>query len=810
MKRWLKISLKILAIFFTLVVLVWLGAAYYINHNNKAILNTILTQLNANVNGKIEVERMETTLLKGFPGVSVSLKKVLLRDSLWNQHKNDLLNAADIAVSLNIFSLIAGNIKINKIDINNARIYLYTDSTGYSNTSMFKRKSEGKANKKDQQAFEIKRVDFNEVDLTVDNRRRFKLFNFSVAELKGKIDYPDSGWNSTLKLKTKVNSFAFNTKKGSFLEGKTLEGTLITHYNNDRKEITIEQKELKIGQDEFLIGATINLAKDESAFAIDVRADNILYQNIALLLSPNISTKLLKFVIDKPIAVVGHIIDDGNKANRDPLIDVRIHVKDNGVTIPSGRLTNCSFTGTFTNRDTLGKPIGDRNSAIRFFDLTGDYYNAPLKIDTFAITNLERPIAAGFITSQFPLEKLNSSFGGETFNFKNGTADVRLYCKTDIDNFKFTKPVLSGNVVIKGANITYIPRNMNLINSNLTLNFNQKDLNITNSKFQLGKSILNMNCSIENFLNFYYTDPEKIVVDLKLSSPTLSLSEFMSFLGPRKSITKKPATKNSVKEVSDQLAAVLEASKVNIQLNVNRAIYKRFTANNLSASISMLGNGIYFNKINISHAGGNLNLTGNIKQSGSVNKFVLNSVIKRVNVKEFFHAFENFGQTSITSQNLKGYLSAKVNTTGSITDKGNIVSRAMYGQVIFNLNNAALIGFEPLQKVQKLAFPNRDFSNITIANLDGTMTLEGDKIAISPMQVNTSVLNFNMKGIYGLSNGTDIALDIPLRNPKKNEGITNKEELKIARMKGIVLHLRAIDDGKGGIKVRWNGDRDKD
>ncbi|HTM99819.1 MAG TPA: hypothetical protein VL088_13780, partial [Pedobacter sp.] len=117
MARWLKISLRIVAVFFILVVLVWLGAAYYINHHNKAILNTILKQLNANVNGKIEVAKMETTLLKGFPGVSVSLKKVVLRDSLWKQHQNDLLNAADIDVSLNIFSLIAGSININKIGI---------------------------------------------------------------------------------------------------------------------------------------------------------------------------------------------------------------------------------------------------------------------------------------------------------------------------------------------------------------------------------------------------------------------------------------------------------------------------------------------------------------------------------------------------------------------------------------------------------------------------------------------------------------------------------------------------------------------
>ncbi len=809
MARWLKISLKVLASFFLLIIILWLGATYYINHNNKAILGTILNQLNSNVNGKIEVGSMETTLLKGFPGVSVSLKKVQLRDSLWAQHKHDLLNADDIDVSLNVFSLIAGNIKINKIGINNATIYIYTDTAGYTNTSMFKSKTPIKEKSpKEKPAFQIKKVDFNKVNLIVDNQRRFKLFNFQIAEVNGKIDYPDSGWNGSLKLKTMVKSFAFNTRKGSFIKNKTLEGTLIAHYNNEHKTVTIDPEKLIIGGDEFFIGAKIDLAKNESAFAIDIRADQILYKNISLLLSPNISSKLLKFAIEKPIGVVGHIIDDGNKTGKDPLINVRMNVKDNNVTIPSGQLNNCTFTGTFTNKDTVGHPIGDENSAIKFYGLTGDYYNAPIKVDTFTVSNLARPIATGFITSQFPLEKLNSSIGGETFNFKNGTADVRLYCKADIDNFTFTKPTLTGFVAIKGANITYLPRNLTLVNSSLTLNFNQKDLNITGSRFQLGKSVLNMSCSIQNFLNFYYTDPEKILVKLNMSSPQLNLGEFMSFLGQRRTVKKKTTSKNAVKEVSDQLSTVLEESKVQIQLNVNKAIYNQFVANNLNADISMLGDGIYFNKINISHAGGHLSLNGNIKQLGAINKFTINSVISKVNVKEFFNAFENFGQSSITNQNLKGYLSAKVNAAGSITDKGNIVKRAMFGKVIFNLNNAALINFEPLRKVQKLAFANRDFSNIVIDNLDGIFTLSGDKVYISPMQVNTSVLNFNMQGVYGLGLGTDIAMDIPLRNPKKDEGITDKEEKKLARMKGIVLHLKAIDDGTGGIKVRWNKDHD--
>jgi hypothetical protein len=64
-----------------------------------------------------------------------------------------------------------------------------------------------------------------------------------------------------------------------------------------------------------------------------------------------------------------------------------------------------------------------------------------------------------------------------------------------------------------------------------------------------------------------------------------------------------------------------------------------------------------------------------------------------------------------------------------------------------------------------------------------------------------------MTGIYGINNGTNIAMDIPLRNPKKDENITDNEQKKLARMKGIVLHLKAVDE-EGKLKIRWNKDHE--
>ncbi|RYD80489.1 MAG: AsmA family protein, partial [Sphingobacteriales bacterium] len=730
---------------------------------------------------------------------------VSLKDSLWAKHRHDLLKAQDIDVSLNVMSLIFGSVNINQITLNNASIYIYTDSAGYSNTSIFKTKAtaEKKSGSKSSSDFAVKKIDFNKVNLIVDNKKRFKLFDFNIDQIQGRLNYPDSGWTGKIKLKTLVNSFAFNTRKGSFLKNKVLSGTLSAHYSKDLDAVILDPEVINIGENPFKIGAKIDLAK--SGFDLSIAVDQILFKDVALLLSPNISSKLLKFGIDKPIDIRGNIIDDGSGKYGDPLIKVGIKVRDNVVSIPAGKLTSTNFDGSFTNQDTVGGIIGDENSAIKFYKLTAKYYNAPLKIDTFTVTNLSRPIATGLVTSQFPLSNLNNSLGTNDFEFKNGTANLRLYCKADIDNFRFTKPVVSGKIQIADADILYIPRKLHLVKSALNINFNQNDLSIQNGHFQLGRSILNVDCSIANFANLYYTDPDKILVNLKMHSPQLYLNEFLPFLGPR-SAKKKPKSNNSIKTASKELSNVLEVSKMNIRLTVDKAIYDKFTAKNLDADISLRGEGIYFNKISVAHAGGQLSLNGNIIQEATSNTFKINSKISHVSVSDFFYSFDNFGQGSITNKNLKGYLSSLVNINGRISHTGKIIPRSISGKVVFNLKNAALVNFEPLEKVGKLAFANRNLSDIRINNLDGILNIRGDKIDISPMQINSSVLNLNVKGIYGLTSGTNIAMDIPLRNPKGDETLDRKQKRE-ARMRGIVLHLKAYDE-KGELKVKWNKDHD--
>ncbi len=140
MPHWLKRSIQIFASLMLLIIVIFIGLAIYVNTHKKELLISITKELNRNLNGSLTIGGMEPTFLKGFPGVSVSLKKVEIKDSLWSVHHHSLLTATNFGITVNTLALLRGTIEIKKIAIKDAEIYLFTDSTGYSNTSVFKKK----------------------------------------------------------------------------------------------------------------------------------------------------------------------------------------------------------------------------------------------------------------------------------------------------------------------------------------------------------------------------------------------------------------------------------------------------------------------------------------------------------------------------------------------------------------------------------------------------------------------------------------------------------------------------------------------
>lgn len=803
MPKWLKILLKILGALILLFIVTAVGITIYVANNKEKVLAQVIKKLNENLDGTLTVGDIKPSFFSNFPDVSLALKDVVIRDRQFARHHHTLLESKNFNVSVNTAALFRGAISINNIAINNASIDLYTDSTGYSNTAVFKK------NKKDSikteanegnSSTQLKKFSLANVNFTINNQKANKLFNFTVDQLNGKMNYPDTGWHAAVHLNVLAKSLAFNTKRGSFIKNKQIQTDLEAGFNEKTGKISVKSNNFDIGGDVFGLNALFVTGKGDDSFAFHLANDKLLWRRASALLAPNIQKVLNRFNLDNPIGVKALI--SGSFGGGDPYFYVSAIVGNNRLTIPGAVIDDCNFNAVFTNENIKGKGFTDANSIIRLAKFKGSYSHLPFTIDTGSVANLEVPIATGNFKANFPVTNFNYLLGSKVAKFTKGTADMNLRYKADVVNLKLNKPIVQGTINLKDVSISYIPRNLNLSNSSISMNFIGNDLLLNNIRLQSGKSIVRMEGQVKNFLNLYYSAPEKILIDWQVTSPQIYLAEFIGFLNSTKQSAAAVKRRNSG-NVVEQLATVLNSARADMHMRINELHYRKFLATNVTADLLLSEDGIRINQASLKTADGSLKLTGNLVQKQKVNDFIVATTISNVNVSKFFYAFDNFGLTDLTSENLKGYLSARTSTVGSITNTGDIVKHSIRGKVLLNLKDGALLNFKPIKSVGKFAFPFRDLDNITLSALDADFDLMGDKIIINPMEISSSVLNMDVAGVYGLTNGTDIALDVPLRNPKNDAQITDKEELKKKRFKGIVLHIRAHEE-EGKLKIGWN------
>jgi uncharacterized protein involved in outer membrane biogenesis len=795
-----KKTFKIIGFFFiglfALILASAVGLRIYFERNKTEIVEKINSQINENILGEVKIGDIGYKFLTGFPNFTVVLNDVELKDSLFPIHKRTLLKAKDIEVRLNVLSLLKKEVNMRKIVINNATIDLYKDKNGVSNSNIFRTK---KGKTKSSTTTSINEVILKNVNFISENQQGNKLFYFEIKSLKSKIRYLSEGWKTDVHLKTFAKSLAFNTQYGSFVRDKEIDGKLAVDFSKAQNRISIVTEKLKIGGDTFKIRAHFNVGKGNALFDIDIKT-NILWHNASNLLSNNISSKLNEFDLKAPLEASCFIKGDMS-AKGDPEIVVDAVIEDDQLKTYYGTVENCSFKGKFTNNYKNGLGFNDANSAIFITNFKGDYSEIPIRIPSGIINNLEKPVATGKFNSEFNVEKLKSIINEDFIKFSEGTAKVNLDYKFDIVDLKLNKPDFTGKIIINNTSFYYKPKNINFQKTDIELHFIEQALLIKKIKFQNKVNTVYMEGRADNFLNLYYDAPEKMMVNWKIYSPYLDIKQIISVL----SYHNKSLPVKNKNQSSDQLQEVFSKSKANLDLLVDKLSYKKMTGSQFKVNIMLTNGGLYVKKGSMQGSGGSfISFDAQLVPKKELLLFKSNVSLRDGEISRFLASFNNFGVKSFSSNSIKGKLSLQASLAGTLNSERDLILNSIAGNVKFDVKNGTLKDFEPIQKIGKIAFQNRDVSNITFSDLYSNATIKGDKINIKELKVTSNVLNFDVNGVYSLSNtGTNLAVKLPLRNPKDDYLDSNTMQREALRYKGIVLNLRVVDgeDGKTKIKL---------
>jgi hypothetical protein len=775
----------------------------YFKNNKEEIVTQINAKINENITGTIVIGDINYKFFKGFPNMTLALSQVELKDSLWALHKRTLLKAEQIEVRVNVLGLLSNEINIDKIEIQQATLHLFKGKNGIVNTNIFRPKPKSKKSKSSTDS-KVKEVVLDQVHFISENQMGHKLFDFNIVALRSQIDHDSENWHTNLYLKTLAKSMAFNTKRGSFIQNRMVEGVLQVDFSEPKNQISVATENFEIGEEFFDINAHFSLDKNKSPFDIAIKT-TILWRDASALLSANISTKINQFDLKKPIDVGCTIIGDMN-ATGDPEIVVITKIKNNELTIPDGIITNCSFGATFTNQYKKGAGCNDINSTITLTDFSGKYKTIPFAIPIGIISNFEKTTAAGSFKSDFAVSRLNEIVNEDLMHFSDGQAKVNLDFKFDVVNLKIQKPLFTGSVAVKNATVNYGPRNLTFVKTDIQLDFTEQALLIKKINFKDRRNMVFMEGKIDNFLTLYYENPEKMVVDWDIYAPFLDLKQF---IGVFTSTGKKaPKTKNKKDDFSDELYSVIEMSQMALNVKADKMVYSKLEATNAKATILLLNNKLIVKNGWVQSVGGSIAFDGELVPDGDDFLLESNAKINRVNIGRFLTGLNNFGIQSFEPKNIEGFLTASAALKGKLLSGGELKTNSLSGAAKFKVAQGALIDFKPITNIGKFAFPFRNVNHIVFSDLSGNFKINGDLVDVNDLKVSSNVLNLDVNGVYSFNRGTNLAMTIPLRNPKNDELITNEAEKAEKRTKGIVLHLLAVDvDGK--IKIRWNKDHEK-
>lgn len=761
--------------------------------NREIIRDLAVAQIEKQIKGDVTIGSVSSSFWNTFPSISVCLTDILIRDSLWNDHHHDFLKAENVYVSFHLMSLLKGKPEIQKVFVDEGLIYLYTDACGNHNI-----------NRRDDVGFNkgegsIPSFTFRRTRLIIENETNNSLHDLEFVRLH--FEGEKKGNNHILDFDTKaiVHGIGFNLEKGSYLKEKTLEGDISFAYFPNDKIIT-DEVNLKIQHHPFTIRGAIDLKSDTMAYDLHISTKSILYKDASSLLTQSIQENIKLIAIDGPIDVEANVA--GKMARKVvPAITTHFSVKDVTMETPLGQFTHCTYSGSFNNQlDSLSLP-GDPNSKFIFNQLQVEWSKLRFTSSHMEITNLIDPFLKCDLQSTFDLANINPLATSSTIKFVTGTGELDIVFSGPITPHDTILPILDGTFKLADAELQYIPRNLVFKNCKGKLEFRKEDLIITDVSATAGSTVLKMHGRITNLLSMLDLNPERLIIEWTIGTPSLELNDFLSYIGEGSFVLpEKPIGKNKIAKTASNLDRMMRNATVKLDLSATKLMYKKFTATDVAASLQLVGNKVLMKNVNLSHANGKLTLKGSLSNGPNANSLDIKSTLVNVDIPGIFKAFDNFGQDAITAQNMKGKLSGKIAVQGILTDKALVKENSMKGNVDFSIQQGELNNFEPLMKITTTALKNRDFSHIRFTELTNHIKIVGSAIYIPRMEIRSNVVVLFVEGVYDTKKGTDMSIQIPVSNLSKSENKAMENTGKA----GVNVRLRAKTGEDDNLKISWD------
>lgn len=794
--KFLRITLRVIAIIVIVLISLLFALSIYINANKRDILGKINATINKNISGKLEVKDIDISTITSFPFLAVNLQNVRLLDSVY--HK-PLLDCEEISCRINLFKIADIQQQLSQVIMKNGTISLYTNTTGYNNTSVL-----FKPNQNNQSTsahpFVIHEIELSNIDFLITNDQKQKEFAFHIDDVDAELSKKDSVLKIETRLNTMVKKMIFNHKKGSYLENNTVEGKLDVYFNTVAKTLQCTNSKIKINDQPFSVTALFSFLQNPS-FDLDLKSDHLKFAKGIEALTPRLRQQLTAIILDDPISL--HVTLTGLlQQSNIPIATAEWQTTNNKFGSGPAIFDDCSFKGKYTNNISDTLPHTDEFSSITFESFTGNWRGLILTGNNIKVTNLIHPDVTFNFSSSTTLPDIDNAIGSDALTFLEGQASINLSYNGPLVSDPAQLKNLNASLQINNGKILYEPKNILLEKCSGFMAIEDNALVFNNFQFDFRSNHFLLNVVGNDMGNLSKNIVQKASLQFNIHSPYIHLDEILQVLSP--------SQKRSSKKRKAQLAAtagkidnLLENSNWAVNLTADKISKANFYAEKLRANLTLDENTWNIDHLSFLHAGGSITATGQLYQREEKNSALKADVqLEQINVKQLFYGFNNFGQSSLTSENLQGVLTADAHINTLISNKtGTLIPRTMTGTINFSLKNGAVVNHKGLEEMKLLFLKNRDMSNVRFAELKDRIDITPGYLYINKMEIQSTAISMYLEGQYDIyGKNTDMLIQVPFSNFGKRDESVPVINKGVDAKTGLSIWIGAKNDQYGEIK----------
>ena len=751
-----------------------------------------VNQLNKNLNAPVNVDEIEFSIWSKFPYASLEFKNVTINDAYVGGTTTDtLLHAKKIFLEFNVWDVVGGDYSVKEIEAEDAIVNIRINEDGQENFNIWKEDDSEEDEGDGKFEFNLSKLHLERVDINYINETTEQDYSF---------------YTSDLKMKGNFNQDEFILKGGSdlFINHFVNENVNLVNQKDARLDVdlnidsnsdtyTLTQGDLRIANLNFDITGAISAQDSGTVCNLDIVGDKIDVESMLTSFSKkvfeNIEDYDSKGILDFKANIGGTIT-----ATQGPEITAAFHLENGTITQKSNNvsLQEVNLKGNYTNNNTHGIDeliLEELSVKLNEGKVHGnlafeDFKNPKVNLDLKGNLDLKK-------VQQFAKIEAVDKLTGSLFFNTQINAGVKNVARFNSKNIKINK--ISGALEVKNGLVE--PAETEQIYKNINGKFvlRKNDAGIKGLSLSKGETTIKLDGAFKNLIPFILYENEKLGIVANLESDKIDLKDFIS--DEEEVVTLAEETTSGI-NLPDNI-------NFNFQTKIKTLSYGKFQAGNISGKLILLDKIIHAKNVKLNTSEGKVYTT--LKLDGTkpgVFYLTSNSTANNVNIGKLFTSFNDFGQTMLNEQNLKGSITTDVSFASLLDKDLNFDTESIIALADIKVTNGELVKMSAMTDIvtylreykiadkffsKHLDDLEKRLSHIKFSEMTNKIKVANEVIEIPSMVVKSSVLDMDLGGTHTFSDTMDYSMSFKFKDLKVKE----EEYSEFGRI---------VDDGSG-IKI---------